>query len=139
MTKAKLEDGTIIQLERDCECITHRNPHWVHSDNFHREQNRKAIEPILPGNLPDQISATFRDWAYALMDWHAKAELIRLREKRQNMERLGIVELIHEPDDEMPVHQPKRQRRKRNPKPEMTFTGDKVLLTNPITNKPIGT
>lgn len=35
--KARLEDGSIVTLEKDCSCIDHVGPHWLHSDRlFHR-------------------------------------------------------------------------------------------------------
>lgn len=133
MAKAELADGTIVTLEKECTCIIHCGPCWVHMDKLKKQLNqplfdrlRKAVEE---GNYHDAVLA---QRAIAI------EESARLREKRLNMERLGIVRLIHEPDDDLPLKQPPRRTRKRKAKPEKFFTGDKVLLTDPETSKPIG-
>lgn len=133
MAKAKLTDGTIIKLEHDCECITHRNPHWVHMDNLRRQANQSLFD-----RLKRAIESANHQDAVLASQAFAQEELRRLREKRWHMEKLGIVELIQEPDDETPVHHPKRRTRKRKAEPEKTFTGDRIILTDPITHKQIG-
>jgi hypothetical protein len=99
MTKAKLTNGNIVQLERDCTCITHRNPHWVHMDNLSRLLNQPLFN-----RLKNDIETNNHHDVVMVQRAISIEEVVRLKEKRLNMERLGIVELFHEPDDETPVH-----------------------------------
>ena len=39
--KAELEDGSVVELEKDCGCVTHVGPHWLHMDEMDRERNLK--------------------------------------------------------------------------------------------------
>ena len=134
MALAELEDGSIVKLEKECTCIIHHGPCWVQIDKLHRRLNQPLFDrfwrAVETGNYTDAVLAR---------EAIAQEELRRLRELRMNMERLRIVRLIHEPDDDLPLKQQKRRtRKKKKPEPEMTFTGDKVILTDPITHKPIG-
>jgi hypothetical protein len=134
MAKAELEDGSIVTLEKECTCIIHRGPCWVHMDKLQRRLNQPLFDrfwrAVETNNYMDAVLAR---------EAIAREESSRLKELRINMERRGIVRLIHEPDDDLPLKQPKRQTRKRKKvEPEITFTGDRVLLTDPITGKPIG-
>lgn len=139
MAKAELIDGTIIDLPRNCQCVTHRNPHWVHMDIFHEKQNQKLAEPILAVVADAEKPVGFDSFhGIATLQFVANAELRRLGEKRCEMEKRGIVKLIAEPNDEIPLYKPKRPKRKKDLGPELTFTGDRVVLTDAITGKMIG-
>ncbi|MCD2453645.1 hypothetical protein GO003_025025 [Methylicorpusculum oleiharenae] len=41
--KARLEDGSIVTLEKDCRCIDHEGPHWLHSDHVYRQLNLQLL------------------------------------------------------------------------------------------------
>lgn len=71
--KARLTDGQVVDLVKDCECRTHEGPHWLHMDALDRERNR-ALSPR----------------------GFIKEEQARLREKAWNMEHRGIVEILKE-------------------------------------------
>jgi hypothetical protein len=47
--KARLEDGSIVTLEKDCSCIDHEGPHWLHSDHLFRQLN---LQLLGRGQLP---------------------------------------------------------------------------------------
>ena len=72
---AELKNGETVCLNKECNCFTHNEPHWVWLDNFEREQNKGLPVP--------------------------EKELARLDEKLRNMNRLGIVRLIREPSDDL--------------------------------------
>jgi len=77
--KAELTNGTTIELVKDCECLTHDGPHWVHMDRLWYERNMA----LLNGEWSQQK-------AFAL----ASQELHRLTDKRRTMERLGIKRIV---------------------------------------------
>ena len=41
--KALLTNGTIVTLQKDCECQTHDGPHWLHMDAMYRASNRALL------------------------------------------------------------------------------------------------
>jgi len=43
--KARLEDGSIVTLEKDCSCIDNEGPHWLHSDRLFRQLNLQLLGP----------------------------------------------------------------------------------------------
>lgn len=74
---ARLNDGSIAVLEKDCSCHEHSGPHWVYVDRLRCEKNRELLGP---GNriTPDYIDA----------------EQFRIRLKRRLMKKQGIVDLL---------------------------------------------
>lgn len=103
--KAKLCSGQIIDLPRDdCGCPFHEGPHWFYTDALDQEMNRQ--ECLLPAQARLDQGAPFSineiTWLNALLDRFAKAEAARLRLKRLNMERFGIVEIIKEDQYDRP-------------------------------------
>ena len=89
--KAELITGEIVTLEKECNCINHNEPHWVHMDRVHRERNRELLNP--DGKSPEQ--------RYYVVMGIAKEEIARLDEKMSNFKRLGIARLIPESTDEL--------------------------------------
>jgi len=83
--KAELTDGTIIELEQDCGCITHTGPHWIHMDAIDKWLNNALIKESLNPLHIQEI---------------ARLELARLEAKRRNMIKHGIVRIIKETEDE---------------------------------------
>lgn len=51
---ARLEDGSIVTLEKDCGCTDHDGPHWLHSDHLFRQLN---LQLLGPNNLQTQAFA----------------------------------------------------------------------------------
>lgn len=84
-THALLKDGTVIELIKDCGCITHEGPHWLHMDRLDRAH---ALGLLPPGGL--QASRIDR---LALMGFIAE-EIARLGEKRYQMLARGIEKLL---------------------------------------------
>lgn len=41
--KAELNSGEIIDLVKDCECITHDGPHFLHMNQLDKEQSQKYL------------------------------------------------------------------------------------------------
>jgi hypothetical protein len=80
---ARLKTGEVIVLKKDCECVIHDGPHWLHMDDLDKRLNAPLRARAMQGE-----SLAFH--AYA------EAELRRLDEKRRNMERQHIVEIIRE-------------------------------------------
>lgn len=79
--KARLTDGTVIELVKDCGCLTHEGPHWLHMDDMYRRLNQPLRDRALAGDLL-AVSAL------------ATEEIARLREKRHQMESRRIVEIF---------------------------------------------
>ena len=73
--QAKLTDGTVIELAKDCECITHSGPHWLHTNDLWRSRNSELLHQ---GNLRAYIEEEYR----------------RLAEKEHELVSRGIVEII---------------------------------------------
>lgn len=75
--KAKLTNGEIVELEKDCGCTHHDGPHWLHMDRLYRRKNLKLIGV---GNTRG----------------FATEEVARLNLKEHEMTSRGIEELICE-------------------------------------------
>ena len=91
--KARLKSGEIVTLEKECSCINHNEPHWVHMDGIWKKNNWRE----------GPQGRTFL-WCMGV----AQEESVRLKEKLREMERRGIVELIEEPADEFTEFQQRR-------------------------------
>ncbi len=94
--KARLTDGSIVDLPRDCDCLTHDGPHWLYMDT-HTKQRLQVdyVEPITAVvELGAAATSSQVYHAMALAHQYAELQLVRLGELRRNMERLGIVELL---------------------------------------------
>lgn len=76
-------DGKTITLEQDCNCITHKGPHWLHMDAIDKRLNASLL-----GGGPLQLQE------------HARLELSRLKSKREKMETLGISRIINSDGDQ---------------------------------------
>ena len=72
--KAELKNGEIIDLEKDCGCITHDGPHWLHMADMEKELN-----------APLRTSSPYA---------FASQEKYRLASKLREMESRGIVRII---------------------------------------------
>lgn len=79
MIRFRMKDGSIVDAEKDCRCVTHEGPHWLHMDRIHRDRNRGLLDN---GSCGD---AGF-----------AAEEMKRLRDKKQEMEARGIVGILDE-------------------------------------------
>lgn len=79
--KARLTDGSVVELVKDCGCVIHEGPHWLHMDEVSKRLNQPLREKALTGS---QLAA------YAL----ATEEIARLREKRYQMESRRIAQLL---------------------------------------------
>lgn len=85
--KAKLKSGEIIELVKDCECITHEGPHFLHINEIDADANHGLRLHILINkqeNDPQAIAG------YALREQQ------RLQRLQYAMESRRIVELINE-------------------------------------------
>jgi hypothetical protein len=83
--KARLKDGSVVALVKDCGCLTHEGPHWLHMDALDRER----ADAMLP---PRGLRAEDID-RQTLMGFIA-AEVARLGEKRYQMLARGIEQLL---------------------------------------------
>lgn len=75
--KAELENGEIITLEKDCDCITHEGPHWVHLDRIYKEKNQIILS---------------RGGRYSV-EAFCQEECARLDEKERQMKQRGILRI----------------------------------------------
>ena len=71
----RLKDGSVVELPKDCSCVTHKGPHWLYADDLYREANQKLL----------QSGCTS---AFAI------EEQARLRSKLNRMNAKGITEIL---------------------------------------------
>ena len=86
--KAKLTNGTIIELEKECDCTHHTIPHWLFMDNYWKgvlSERLKNVEFIKHSYVLEAVLHNI-----------AEEQEHRLGEKFCNMKWLGIEELIYE-------------------------------------------
>ena len=101
--KARLESGEVVILEKDCACVTHDGPCWIHHDDLLKRLNRPLLERALrTGYALDAIA-------------YAQVELGRLREKRSEMEYRHIVEIIRPEEVARCIQTLRKSRRHRRP------------------------
>jgi hypothetical protein len=81
MIQARLTSGEVINLPKDCDCVIHVGPHWLHMDEVDKRLNQPLRERALRGEL---------------LGFHAyeQEELRRLGQKFREMERQQIAEII---------------------------------------------
>ena len=73
--RARLANGEVVTLEKDCTCPAHEGPHWLYVDATERVEASKAMK------VQDLFELIFIEQA-------------RLQAKAWHMQRQGIVELI---------------------------------------------
>lgn len=76
---ARLTSGEVIPLGKDCSCVTHAGPHWLHADQMWKEANKAIL-------AQGQTMLACQGFAVE--------ESARLREKAWQMERLKIAQLL---------------------------------------------
>lgn len=76
---------------KQCVCVTHDGPHWLHMDELDRERNRAMLDSIMAAPPPE--TAGERNRMVARLRGHAQEELARLQRLREAMERRGITEI----------------------------------------------
>jgi hypothetical protein len=98
---AMLADGRVVELSRDCDCLTHDGPHWLHTDTLTRlfleRDYRQPIEEIV--KLGAAASPAQVMWAENLFAHYCQHQVNRLAVLRRNLEIRGIVRLIREESD----------------------------------------
>jgi hypothetical protein len=75
-----MADGTVREAVKDCDCLTHDGPHWIHMDNYWRGRNEELL--------------ALRD-GLAVRGFIAE-DMARLEAKANMMKYLGIEKIIHE-------------------------------------------
>lgn len=80
--KAKLKNGEVVNLEKECDCIIHDEPHWIHADRIWKQSNRGSLNL---GRLSN---------SYHTLRGFAIEELMRLKQKEYEMRCKKIVEII---------------------------------------------
>jgi hypothetical protein len=95
--KLKLISGEIIEADgmRDCTCITHKGPHWLHMDEFDKAQNSKLLAQAEGLIQPPHTSARYMQ-AQALFRRFCEFEIVRLGQKADAMVSAGVVEVMRE-------------------------------------------
>jgi hypothetical protein len=43
MMQARLKDGSIVDLHKDCSCVTHEDPHRIHADDLYHQANQLLL------------------------------------------------------------------------------------------------
>lgn len=89
--KAELASGEIVTLPKDCNCVTHNDPHWTYMDRLSRKLNRSNVY---------EADGTMKRSLFALHGFAIEEEA-RCAQKIRDMRSRGIVRLIPEESDEM--------------------------------------
>lgn len=76
-------DGSVVDAVKDCDCVTHTVPHWVHMDNIDCMLNDRLLEGC---SFLGTIS-------------FAKEEGARLSVKLFELKSRGVIEIIKEEGD----------------------------------------
>ena len=42
--KAELTNGQIVALKKDCDCLTHDGPHWLHANLLWKQRNLRILD-----------------------------------------------------------------------------------------------
>lgn len=80
-TRARLASGEIVVLEKDCGCVIHDGPHWLHMDDM----DKRLAAPLRERALRGEFLAVHA---------YAQAEQRRLNTKLQEMETRRIEEIL---------------------------------------------
>ena len=96
MIRFRLKSGEIIEAKKDCDCLTHEGPHWLHVldlDHALCRQDRlvwmKAYEVYCR-----HPAAEVGQWLDALANYTLTNNLYRLRRLSKRMKDQGIEEII---------------------------------------------
>lgn len=55
--RARLTTGEVVELARDCSCVIHDGPHWLHMDDVDKSLNRRLRDRDRPeGEMRENIS-----------------------------------------------------------------------------------
>lgn len=109
--KAELTTGEVVALPKECGCMTHHEPHWVHMWHLDRDMTLGRIKPLLEkmdaikaaaeargGTVPFSEFITFEQAKLAVSAYAGEMSRIydgALREFKQR----GIARLIAEEGD----------------------------------------
>lgn len=74
-----------MTLERDCDCVTHTNPHWLHMNDFDWSANLNLLEKAV-----SMVASKHVDYIEAFMRRFCELEARRLQEKAHYMTLYGI-------------------------------------------------
>ena len=85
--QAVLESGETVVLLKDCDCVTHDGPHWVHADEAWREANRNMFARA-------QSTGTPADLAHYACHGFAVEELARLTSLEHSLRHRRIARLV---------------------------------------------
>jgi len=83
--RARLRDGRVIELAKDCDCSTHSGPHWLHADRLWLEGNRALLRP--EGDPTRSMLGCFG---------FAREEAARLAEKARQLRMHGVEEIFND-------------------------------------------
>lgn len=82
---ARFKDGTTKELEKDCGCLTHNGPHFLHDNRLWKQRNQKLKDR---GN-------------YLSILGFVNQEIDRLAEIAYQYKARGIKEILHERPEEL--------------------------------------
>lgn len=88
--KASLVTGETVVLKKDCECVDHEGPHWIHSQKMWAAANAKLKSDAVESGDPARVYYACRGMAIE--------EVARLDERMRIFERLRIARLFYEQD-----------------------------------------
>jgi hypothetical protein len=118
--KAELKDGSVVTLDKGCDCITHNEPHWVHMWRGDRDRTLAQIKPLLDKMEAIQASVVDGKAPFSAFIEHEQAQLAvgsyagdmaRIYDGAlSEFKRLGIARLIEEQSDRLDDLQEQRIR-----------------------------
>lgn len=76
--KLRLTGGAVVVAVKDCECVTHEGPHWIHMDALWHERNRELL----------------KKGSYLALLGFTKEEAARLKQKQHDMASYHVSEIL---------------------------------------------
>jgi hypothetical protein len=78
-------------VTKDCQCITHDGPHWLHMDSYTRASNRELLD--YAKKLAEEAkTAMDAHFVHVLLNRFVELEIVRLQAKERELQRLGITQ-----------------------------------------------
>ncbi len=74
--KALDHTGKVIELAKDCACVTHDGPHWLHANDAWHAANRKLLDDGNGNGFVAEEAARLEE-KIAMMKHHGLHSIIR--------------------------------------------------------------
>ena len=84
VVRALMDDGKIVDLVKECACLTHGGSHWLHVNQLRRQANIELLEIEARSYNPE------KEWIRPPFLGYFVAERARLEELAYQMHKRGV-------------------------------------------------